>query len=61
MVGLFNMKQNKTYYGYKPKEDNLSKLQRYLLSKNADKSANNALNEKVAMLSSNKVLKNKRF
>ena len=55
------MEQKKTYYGYKPKEDNLSKLQRYLLSKNADKGANNALNEKVAMLSSNKVLKNKRF
>lgn len=52
---------NKTYYGYKPKEDNLAKLQRYLLSKNADKTQINSKSTKVANLSSNKVLKNKRF
>jgi len=52
---------NKTYYGYKPKEDNLAKLQRYLLSKNANKTVKTQVNEKVAKLSSNKVLQNKRF
>jgi hypothetical protein len=55
------MGQKKTYYGYKPKEDNLSKLQRYLLTKNADKTVKTQINEKVAKLSSNKVLQNKRF
>jgi len=51
----------KTYYGYKPKEDNLAKLQRYLLTKNTDKTLKTQMSEKVAKLSSNKVLQNKRF
>jgi hypothetical protein len=55
------MEQNKTYYGYKPKENNLVKLQRYLLSKNTDQTVKTQVNEKVAKLSSNKVLQNKRF
>jgi hypothetical protein len=55
------MGQNKTYYGYKPKEDNLVKLAQYLRVKGALSNDKNALNDKVTRLSSNKVLKNKRF
>ena len=55
------MTQNKTYYGYKPKEDNLVKLKRYLTLKSADKNGIKPLNDKVAKLSTNKVLQNKRF
>ena len=55
------MEQNKTYYGYKPKEDNLVKLQRYLLNKNAKQTDKKQINDRVAKLSSNKVLQNKRF
>ena len=55
------MEQNKTYYGYKPKEDNLVKLAQYLRVKGALPNGINALNDKVTKLSTNKVLKNKRF
>ena len=55
------MEQNKTYYGYKPKDDNLVKLQRYLLTKNAKQTDKKQTNDRVAKLSSNKVLQNKRF
>ena len=52
---------NKTYLGYRPKNDNLTKLAQYLTAKNGSKTVNNASNAKFANLSSNKVLKNKRF
>lgn len=55
------MEQNKTYYGYKPKEDNLVKLQRYLLNKTTKQTDKKQINDRVAKLSSNKVLQNKRF
>ena len=55
------MEQNKTYYGYKPKEDNLVKLQRYLTLKSADKNVKKPLNDRFTKLSANKVLQNKRF
>lgn len=55
------MEQNKKYYGYKPKDDNLVKLAQYLTVKNAKSIDKNALNERVTKLSTNKVLKNKRF
>ena len=55
------MEQNKTYYGYKPKENNLTKLQRYLLTKNVKQTDKKQINDKVAKLSTNQVLKNKRF
>jgi len=55
------MEQNKIYYGYKPKENNLTKLQRYLLTKNVKQTDKKQINDKVAKLSTNQVLKNKRF
>jgi hypothetical protein len=55
------MKQNKTYYGYKPKESNLVKLQRYLLDKTTKQTETTHINDRVAKLSTNKVLQNKRF
>jgi hypothetical protein len=55
------MEQKKTYYGYKPKEDNLVKLAQYLRVKGALSNDKNAVNDKVTKLSTNKVLKNKRF
>ena len=51
----------KTYLGYKPKEDNITKLAKYLASKNAKSTAKNASNAKFANLSSNKIMNNKRF
>lgn len=55
------MEQNKKYYGYKPKEDNLDKLQRYLLNKNAKQTDKKQVNDRFTKLSTNQVLKNKRF
>ena len=55
------MERNKTYLGYRPKNENLTKLVQYLTAKNGSKTVKNALNAKFANLSSNKVLKNKRF
>lgn len=55
------MEQNKTYYGYKPKEDNLAKLQRYLLTKTVKQTDKKQISDRIANLSSNKVLQNKRF
>ena len=52
---------NKTYLGYRPKNENLTKLAQYLSIKNADKTAKNANQTKSISLSENKVLKNKRF
>jgi hypothetical protein len=51
------MEHNKTYYGYKPKSDNLSKLTRYLLSKTQNKTLKPTNLTKLT----NSVLKNKRF
>jgi hypothetical protein len=52
---------NKSYLGYRPKQDNLVKLTQYLTSKNADKTNKNVSLNKSTKLSSNQVLKNKRF
>jgi hypothetical protein len=52
---------NKTYLGYRPKNENLTKLAQYLSVKNAGKAQNNAKNSQFTNLASNKVLKNKRF
>jgi hypothetical protein len=55
------MEQNKSYLGYKPKDNNLVKLAQYLRVKNADKTVKNAELTKSISLSQNKVLQNKRF
>jgi hypothetical protein len=52
---------NKTYLGYRPKDDNVVKLAQYLASKNGSKTVKSASNTKFANLSSNKIMKNKRF
>jgi hypothetical protein len=52
---------NKTYLGYKPKDDNLVKLTQYLRAKNALSTDKNAKNTKFTNLASNKILRNKRF
>lgn len=55
------MERNKTYIGYKPKDDNLVKLARYLTAKNGFKDAKNANNNRFTNLASNKIMNNKRF
>lgn len=55
------MEQNKSYLGYKPKDNNLVKLTQYLRAKNGDKTVKNAEVTKSISLSQNKILKNKRF
>jgi hypothetical protein len=55
------MEQNKTYLGYKPKDDNIIKLTHYLRAKGALTAPKNALNAKFTSLSQNKILLNKRF
>lgn len=52
---------NKTYLGYRPKDDNIVKLAQYLAAKNALKDNKNAKNNQFTKLSSNKIMKNKRF
>ena len=52
---------NKTYLGYKPKDDNIVKLTQYLRAKGALTAQKNALNTKFTSLSQNKILSNKRF
>ena len=52
---------NKTYIGYKPKDNNLVKLERYITLKNTIKLYKNVTNDKMTKLSTNQVLKNKRF
>jgi hypothetical protein len=52
---------NKTYLGYRPKDDNITKLAQYLAAKNGFKTVKNAANTKFTNLASNKILKNKRF
>ena len=52
---------NKTYLGYKPKDNNVTKLAQYLRVKGALSNDKNALNNKFTKLSSNKIMKNKRF
>jgi hypothetical protein len=52
---------NKSYLGYRPKQDNLVKLTQYLTAKNADKTNKNVSLNKLTKLSTNQVLKNKRF
>ena len=52
---------NKTYYGYKPKENNLVKLERYLTVKNSNKTKISDNSSKSTKLTTNQVLKNKRF
>ena len=52
---------NKTYLGYKAKDDNIIKLAQYLRAKNGFKDAKNAQNNKFTNLTSNKILRNKRF
>jgi hypothetical protein len=49
------------FYGYQPKQDNLVKLAQYLTAKNADKANKNGNLNKLTKLSTNQVLKNKRF
>lgn len=56
------MEQNKSYLGYRPKDNNLVKLAQYLSIKNANKAVKNADNSKVTtLLTKNSPLKNKRF
>lgn len=55
------MEQNKSYLGYRPKDNNITKLAQYLRVKGADKAQNNAVNNKFTNLALNKILKNKRF
>ena len=57
--------QNKSYLGYAPKHNNVTKLAQYLRNKqplvsalSADK---NAVNNRFTSLSQNKILSNKRF
>lgn len=52
---------NKTYLGYKPKDDNIVKLTQYLRAKGALTAPKNALSTKFTNLASNKILRNKRF
>jgi hypothetical protein len=52
---------SKSYLGYRPKQDNLVKLTQYLTAKNADKTNKNVSLNKLTKLSTNQVLKNKRF
>ena len=52
---------NKTYLGYKPKDNNVTKLAQYLRVKGALSAGKNALNAKFTNLASNKILRNKRF
>ena len=52
---------NKTYLGYKPKDNNVTKLAQYLRVKGALTAPKNALNAKFTNLASNKILRNKRF
>jgi hypothetical protein len=56
------MEQNRSYLGYRPKDNNLTKLAQYLSAKSANKTLNNADNSKVTtLLTKNSALKNKRF
>lgn len=55
------MEQNKKYYGYKPKDNNLVKLQHYLQVKNANQTQKTQITDKTPKLLTNQVLKNKRF
>ena len=52
---------NKSYLGYKAKDDNVVKLAQYLRVKSALSNDKSALNNKFTKLSSNKIMKNKRF
>ena len=52
---------NKTYLGYKPKDDNIVKLAHYLAVKSDFKANKNAKNKQYTKLSSNKIMNNKRF
>jgi hypothetical protein len=52
---------NKSYLGYKAKDDNVIKLAHYLRVKGVLSNDKNALNNKFTKLSSNKIMKNKRF
>jgi hypothetical protein len=52
---------NKTYLGYKPKDDNVVKLAQYLAVKSDFKTDKNAKNKQYTKLSSNKIMNNKRF
>jgi hypothetical protein len=52
---------NKTYLGYRPKNENITKLAQYLRAKGALSTDKSAVNNKFTNLASNKVLKNKRF
>jgi len=55
------MEQNKTYIGYRPKNNNVTKLAQYLRAKGALSAQKNAVNAKFTNLTSNKILSNKRF
>ena len=48
---------NKSYLGYKAKDDNVVKLAQYLRVKGALSNDKNALNNKFIKLSSNKIMK----
>ena len=52
---------NKSYLGYKAKDDNVIKLAQYLRVKGVLTAPKNALNDKFTKLSSNKIMKNKRW
>lgn len=52
---------NKSYLGYAPKNNNVSKLTQYLMSKNALSAAKNAVGKQTTQLLSNKIMQNKRF
>ena len=55
------MEQNKTYLGYRPKNNNVTKLAQYLRAKGALPAQKNAVSAKFTNLASNKILSNKRF
>jgi hypothetical protein len=55
------MEQNKTYLGYRPKDNNITKLAQYLRAKGALPAQKSAVNNKFTNLASNKILRNKRF
>ena len=49
---------NKTYLGYRPKDDNVVKLAQYLAVKNDFKANKNTKNKQYTKLSSNKIMNN---
>jgi len=56
------MNKDKTYYGYKPKQTNVVKLNEYMRVKNQDKRDNSIISKQATSPMRKKaVLKNKKF